>query len=100
MTTATRERPRIALGILWLPILLGPFLWGLTEVVMYPVSAQGCYTGFIPSPMPPAAASERSLGVVWVVVAIVLTALALLLAIRSWRTIRAGSGRGDASDAI
>lgn len=81
---------------LWLPILLGPFLWALTEVVLYPLSAQGCYVGFIPSSVPPAETGERWFGGIWVVVAIVLTALALMVAIRSWRSIGAEDGGGDA----
>jgi hypothetical protein len=96
MMVAIRERQWFGSSTLWLPLLLGPFLWALTEVVLYPVSAQECYTGFIPAAQPPAATGTRLFGGIWVIVAIVLSALATLLAIRSWRSVRGESTDDDA----
>ena len=96
MMMAVHERPRIGLGALWLPILLGPFLWGLTEVVLYPVSAQGCYTGLMAPAVPPAAAGAHWFNGIWVSVAVVLSVLAMLLAIRSWSVVRGEDSSGDA----
>lgn len=96
MMTAVRERQRIGLGSLWLPLLLGPFLWGLTEVVLYPVSAQGCYTGFMPPAESPPATGAQWFNLIWVIAAIVLAALAILLAMRSWNRVRAENGNGGA----
>ena len=100
MRIAIQERPRIGLRTLWLPLLLGPFLWALTEVVLYPVSAQACYTGFIPSAQAPAAVGVHWFSGIWVIVAIILAALVTLLAIRSWRTVRGESASDDDAVAI
>ena len=96
MMMALRERPRVGLGTLWLPILLGPFLWAITEVVLYPVSAQGCYAGFVPPVVPLAESGAQWFSGIWVIVAIVLTALATLLALRSWSAVRGEEASGDA----
>jgi hypothetical protein len=100
----TLDRSRISLaqrtgvgpGALWLPLLLGPAIWGLTEIVLSATSQGSCYTGFVPLPVSPGTATVlRLFSGIWVVVATVLAALAVLLAIRSWRVARNERGADD-----
>ena len=94
--TAVREGERVGLAELWIPIFAGPVLWSLSEIVLYPVSAQGCFTGMIPSAVAPDAAGARWFNGIWVMVSIVLAALAVLLAVRSFHKAREGNGGADA----
>lgn len=93
---AVRREPSVGLAALWLPIFAGPVLWSLTEIVLYPISAQGCYTGLLPSPVAPDATGARWFGGIWVIASVVLAVLALLVAIRSFRRARAGGADADA----
>lgn len=86
----------MGLVALWIPIFAGPVLWSLTEIVLYPVSAQGCFTGIARAVAPPAATGARWFGGVWVVASILLAALALFLAARSFRRTQAAMGAADA----
>ena len=95
---AVRRDDRVGLVALWLPLLAGPVLWSLSEIVLYPVSAQGCSTDFVPPAVQPGAtgAGARWFGGIWVVASIVLAALAVLLAVKSIRKARERRGRADA----
>lgn len=81
---------------LWIPLLAGPVLWSLTEIVLYPVSAQGCFTGVVPPAIALDAMGARWFGGIWVIASVVLAALAVLLAVRSFRQAREGNGATDA----
>ncbi len=93
---AARGAARPGAGVLWLPILAGPLLWSLTELVLYPVSAQACHTGGLPPAVAPGAADARWFGGVWVLASLVLAAAAAMLAVRSLRRAREASGSADA----
>lgn len=94
--TAVRKDDRVGLVELWLPLFAGPVLWSLSEIVLYPVSAQGCFTGLIPSAVAPDATGARWFNGIWVIVSIMLAALALLLAVKSFRKAREGNSASDA----
>ncbi len=81
---------------LWIPLFAGPVLWSLSEVVLYPVSAQGCYTGFLPPAVPPEATGARWFGGIWVIASVLLAALSVVIAVRSFRKSRAVNGNADA----
>jgi hypothetical protein len=93
---AAQGDTRVGLVALWTPIFAGPVLWSLSELVLYPVSAQGCYTGFLPAPVAPDAMGARWFGGVWVIVSVVLAVLALVLAVWSFRKAHGGNGDVDA----
>lgn len=93
---AVRTEERVGMAALWIPIFAGPVLWSLSEIVLYPVSAQGCYTGLIPTPAAPEASAARLFGAIWVIASVVLAALALVLAVRNFRTVHGGNGAADA----
>ena len=93
---AMRKNERVGIVALWIPLLAGPVLWSLTEIVLYPVSAQGCFTGVVPPAIAPGATGARWFGGIWVIASVVLAALAVLLAARSFRTAREGDGTIDA----
>lgn len=93
---APRRDARVGLAKLWLPIFVGPLLWSLSEIVLYPISAQGCYTGSPPVRVASDATVARWFGAIWVIASVVLAALALVLAMRSFREARAGDGDADA----
>lgn len=95
MIAARRDEP-VGLLALWFPLFAGPVLWSLTEVVLYPVSAQGCYTGFLPPVVPPEAAGARWFGGIWVLASIVLAALSVAIAVRSLRKSREANGNAGA----
>jgi hypothetical protein len=88
---AMRGEERVGLVALWIPIFAGPVLWSLTEIVLYPVSAQGCFTGIVPAVVPPEAIGARWFGAIWVIASTVLAALAVFLAVRSFRRMREAS---------
>lgn len=94
--TAVRTDDRVGLVELWIPLFAGPVLWSLSEIVLYPVSAQGCFTGMVPPAVVPAATGARWFNGIWVIASIVLAALAVLLAVRSFRKAREGNGAADA----
>ena len=94
--SAARRETRVGLAALWTPIFAGPILWSLSEIVLYPVSAQGCYTGFLPAPVTPDATGARWFGGIWVIASVVLAALALVLAVRVFRKAHQGNGQADA----
>lgn len=91
-----RSDTRVGLTALWIPILAGPVLWSLSEIVLYPVAAQSCYTGFLPAPVPPGAAGARWFGAIWMVASIVLAALVVVLAVRSFRKAHEDDAQIDA----
>jgi hypothetical protein len=93
---AVRKDEPVGLLALWIPLFAGPVLWSLTEVVLYPVSAQGCYAGFLPPAVPPEATGARWFGGIWVIASIVLTALSVVIAVRSFRKSREAKGNADA----
>lgn len=86
----------MGLVALWIPLFAGPVLWSLSEVVLYPVSAQGCYTGFLPPAVPPEATGARWFGGIWVIASVLLVALSVVIAVRSFRKSREGNGNADA----
>jgi hypothetical protein len=94
--TDVRKDDRVGLVGLWIPLFAGPVLWSLSEIVLYPVSAQGCFTGFLHPAVAPDATGARWFDGIWVMVSVVLAALALLLALRSFRRAREGNGATDA----
>ncbi|HET7549815.1 MAG TPA: hypothetical protein VFK04_00910 [Gemmatimonadaceae bacterium] len=94
--TAVRKDERVGLAELWIPLFAGPILWSLSEIVLYPVSAQGCFTGLLPTAVVPDATGARWFDGIWVIASIVLAALAVLLALRSFRRAREGNGATDA----
>jgi hypothetical protein len=94
--TAVRKDERVGLAELWIPLFAGPILWSLSEIVLYPVSAQGCFTGLLPTAVAPDATGARWFDGIWVIASIVLAALAVLLALRSFRRAREGNGATDA----
>jgi hypothetical protein len=94
--TAVQHGDRVSPVELWIPLFAGPVLWSLSEIVLYPVSAQGCFTGMIPPAVAPDAAGARWFNGIWVMVSIALAALALLLAVRSFRKANEGNGAADA----
>ncbi|HET7622510.1 MAG TPA: hypothetical protein VFK39_11465 [Gemmatimonadaceae bacterium] len=95
MIAARRDEP-VGLVALWIPLFAGPVLWSLSEVVLYPVSAQGCYTGFLPPAVPPEATGARWFGGIWVIASVLLVALSVVIAVRSFRKSREGNGNADA----
>lgn len=91
-----RKDERVGLVELWIPLFAGPVLWSLSEIVLYPVSAQGCFTGLIHPAVAPDATGARWFNGIWVIASIVLAALAMLLAVRSFRKAREGNRATDA----
>jgi len=91
-----RSSGRVRLVALWVPLLAGPVLWSLTVLVLYPVSAQGCFTGFLPPTVPPDASGARWFGAIWVIVCSVLAVISLVLAVISFRKSRRANGTPDA----
>lgn len=91
-----RKDERVGLVALWIPILAGPLLWSLHDIVLYPVSSMGCFTGSVPPPVAPAAPGARLFDGIWIVASIVLAVAALLLAVKSFRKLHSGGGPADA----
>jgi hypothetical protein len=93
---AARRDARVGLAALWTPLFAGPILWSLSELVLYPVSAQGCYTGFLPAPVALDATGARWFGGIWVIASVVLATLALVLAVWIFRKVHGRNGDADA----
>jgi hypothetical protein len=93
---AVSSETRVGLIALWIPILAGPVLWSLHDLVLYPVSAQACFTGLVAPAASSDAAGARWFDVIWIVASMVLAVLALLLAVRSFRKVRERRRQADA----
>ncbi len=100
LVTGSSARSSASLGALWFGLLGGPVAWTLQLLIDYPLVAHACFPDAAPRIAPTIESLQLQI-LVTSAIALAVAALALFIAVRSWRTLGGvlEDARTDCTDA-
>ena len=90
MASPAARTPSTSVKTLAFGLFAGPVMWSVQELVSYPVAAQACYPGSAPL-REPLIGGVSAIIAAATLVALAVTIIALLTALRSWRAAGGGA---------